>query len=248
MNDILSNILDAKSKDRRLMALLIDPDSYQNTDFLIDGIHKAEKGGVDFIFFGGSLISKIDSLDILRLVKDISKIPVVLFPSSPMQIDERADGILFLSLISGRNPEYLIGHHVAAAPVLHNSTLEIIPTGYILIGCGKTTSVEYISNTRPIPFNKSNIAVSTALAGEFLGQKLIYMDGGSGAEKPISAAMIEEVANAVSLPIIVGGGIRNVESAHVAYEAGATMIVIGNGAENDPNLITELGELKRQLK
>ncbi|MCH2213832.1 MAG: geranylgeranylglyceryl/heptaprenylglyceryl phosphate synthase [Flavobacteriales bacterium] len=247
MKGLLSDINASKARNEKQFALLIDPDSYQDSDQLIDTVHKAEKSGVDFLLFGGSLITKYDEVDTLKLIKDVTSIPVILFPSSPLQIDNRADGILFLSLISGRNPEYLIGHHVNAAPLLKNSDLEVLPTGYLLIECGKTTTVEYVSNTKPIPFNKPNIASCTALAGEFMGQKLIYLDGGSGADRPISPEMISEVSQSVTVPIIVGGGIRTMESAIEAFEAGADILVVGNGAEEYPDLIAEMSAAKKQF-
>ncbi|MEM9052786.1 MAG: geranylgeranylglyceryl/heptaprenylglyceryl phosphate synthase [Bacteroidota bacterium] len=247
MKGLLSKIYSSKEKNEKQIALLIDPDSYQNTDQLLDTVSKAEKAEIDFIFFGGSLITTADEIDALKIIKEVTSIPVILFPSSPLQIDSRADGILFLSLISGRNPEYLIGHQVTAAPILKQSQIETLPTGYLLIECGKTTTAEYISNTRPIPFNKSNIAATTALAGELMGQKLIYLDGGSGADRPISQKMIREVSKSISLPLIVGGGIKSLEAAMEAFEAGGDIVVIGNGAEEYPDLIMEMNKAKNQF-
>jgi len=230
-----------------MIALLIDPDFYQDADELIDAIQRAEKAKVDYLFYGGSLITESGEIDSLKLIKNITSIPVILFPSSPAQIDSRADGILFLSLLSGRNPEYLIGHHVAAAPVLKNANLEILPTGYLLIGCGETTTAEYVSNTQPIPYHKPDIASATALAGEMLGLTLIYLDGGSGADRPISQKMIEKVSENISLPLIIGGGIRTAEDAIKAFEAGADLVVVGNGAQESPELITKLSLAKSQF-
>jgi putative glycerol-1-phosphate prenyltransferase len=247
MEKIFDSIVQAKAEGRKLLALLIDPDSIDHSDRLMDLLRKAENNSVDYIFFGGSLITRSDDIDALKMIKEISKIPVVLFPSSPAQIRDEADAILFLSLLSGRNPEFLIGHHVIAAPHLKKTRLEILPTGYLLVGCGRPTTAEYVSNTHPIPYHKPGIAAATAMAGEMLGLKLTYLDGGSGADKPVSAEMISEVRRAVGTPLLVGGGIRTPEAAAQAYEAGADMIVIGNGAEDNPDLISELRMVKEQL-
>lgn len=241
MANILDSINQARAEGKKLLALLLDPDSLRNEDELMDVIRKAENAGIDYIFFGGSLITKTEDFDSLKVIKEITTIPVVLFPSSPAQIRMEADALLFLSLLSGRNPEYLIGHHVAAAPLLKNSNLEILPTGYLLIGCGRPTTAEYISGTLPIPYHKSGIAAATAMAGELLGLKLIYLDGGSGADIAVSEEMISEVSRSIDLPLIVGGGIRSGAAATSAFQSGADMIVVGNGAEEDPNLIQELG-------
>jgi putative glycerol-1-phosphate prenyltransferase len=179
---------------------------------------------------------------LIKLIKTNSTIPVILFPGSNLHIDMSADALLFLSLISGRNAELLIGQHVIAAPVLKKSNMEILPTGYILIDSGRQTTVSYISNTTPIPYDKPEIAACTAMAGEMLGLKLIYLDGGSGAQKQISARMIASVRKSVDVPLIVGGGIRSVEEASEAMEAGADVIVIGNGIEKNLNLLAEVSE------
>jgi putative glycerol-1-phosphate prenyltransferase len=229
----------ARLSGRKLLAQLIDPDRIRNMDQVFDIAHRAERDGVDFIFFGGSLITSKLEFDPVKALKNATRIPCVLFPSTPLQINESADAVLFLSLISGRNPEYLIGHQVAAAPLLRNSKLEIIPTGYILVGCGQTTTAEYISHSFPIPYNKPEIAAATALAGTMLGLKLVYLDGGSGAEKPISTEMISKVREWTDVPILVGGGIRSAAQANAILNAGADMIVVGNGAETNPLLLSE---------
>lgn len=244
MAKILDSIIRAKAEGKKLLALLIDPDSIRNSDQVMDVVKKAEDASIDFILFGGSLITKTEEFDSLKMIKQITTIPVILFPSSPAQIRTEANAILFLSLLSGRNPEYLIGHHVAAAPILKSAKLEILPTGYLLIGCGRPTTAEYVSGTPPIPYHKPGIAAATAMAGEMLGLKLIYLDGGSGAEKAVSAEIIAKVRESVDLPLIVGGGIRSGEAAAKAFEAGADLIVVGNGAEENPDLIKELGLTK----
>jgi putative glycerol-1-phosphate prenyltransferase len=179
---------------------------------------------------------------VIRQIKTQSSIPVILFPGSNLHIDTSADAIFFLSLISGRNPDFLIGQHVIAAPSLKKSRLEILPTGYILVDSGRQTTVSYISNTMPIPYDKPEIAACTAMAGEMLGLKLIYLDAGSGALKQISSKMIAAVRKSVDVPLIVGGGIRSAEEALEAFEAGADVVVIGNGIEKNPNLLAEVSE------
>jgi putative glycerol-1-phosphate prenyltransferase len=180
--------------------------------------------------------------EVIKHIKENVSIPVVIFPGSSLQIDPAADALLFLSLISGRNPDLLIGQHVIAAPILKNNKLEVMPTGYILINSGKITSVAYISNTTPIPEDKYSLAACTALAGEMLGLRLIYLDAGSGAENEISPKMISTVRKAVNVPLIVGGGINTSRKAIAALEAGADLIVIGNALEKDPNLLTEISD------
>ncbi|MFM7858045.1 MAG: phosphoglycerol geranylgeranyltransferase, partial [Flammeovirgaceae bacterium] len=180
--------------------------------------------------------------DVIKHIKNNTSIPVLIFPGSSLQIDPSADALLFLSLISGRNPDLLIGQHVIAAPILKNNKLEVIPTGYILINSGKTTSVAYISNTTPIPEDKYSLAACTALAGEMLGLRLIYLDAGSGAENEINAKMINTVRKTVKAPLIVGGGINTSRKAIAALDAGADVIVIGNALEKDPNLLTEISD------
>jgi putative glycerol-1-phosphate prenyltransferase len=180
--------------------------------------------------------------EVIKHIKENVSIPVVIFPGSSLQIDPAADALLFLSLISGRNPDLLIGQHVIAAPILKNNKLEVMPTGYILINSGKITSVAYISNTTPIPEDKYSLAACTALAGEMLGLRLFYLDAGSGAENEISPKMISTVRKAVNVPLIVGGGINTSRKAIAALEAGADLIVIGNALEKDPNLLTEISD------
>ncbi len=228
-----------------LIAQLIDPDHIIDFDHLSDIARRATESGVDLFFFGGSLITERPQFNIIKALKEISNIPVILFPSSPAHIDKHADAILFLSLISGRNAEFLIGNHVAAAPLLKKSNLEIIPTGYILVGCGAPTTAQYVSNTFPVPYNKPEIAASTALAGEMLGLKLTYLDGGSGAEKSVSPEMVARVKSWTSNPLVVGGGIRNTQDAIALRDAGADILVIGNGAEERPEFISELSEIRQ---
>ncbi len=221
--------------------LLIDPDklSLREADSIVE---LSQKAGVDCFFIGGSLLVN-DQLDALLMrIRQQCNIPLVLFPGSSRQLSHRADALLLLSLISGRNAELLIGKHVEAAPFLRASGLEIMPTGYMLIDGGVATSVSYMSNTVPIPANKNDIAACTALAGELLGLKLIYMDAGSGAQKPVSDEMIRTVAQTVSLPLIVGGGIQKPETAAAKVRAGAHALVVGNAIEKDPSLILDIAQ------
>lgn len=236
-NLIYQKIIEKKKKREKSFAVLLDPDK-QNEQQLPETIRLINQAQPDFIFIGGSLIS----IDITRFVKKIKKqtpIPTILFPGSVIQITNQADALLFLSLISGRNPDFLIGNHVIAAPFLRKSKLEVISTGYILIG-NNFTSVEYISNTKPIPANKPDIVAATAIAGELLGQKLIYLEAGSGAPHPVNAKIIKTVRNAVSLPLIVGGGIRNAEMAKECLNAGADILVVGTAFEKKMHVLKQI--------
>ena len=182
-----------------------------------------------------------DCLDeALELINELSDIPTIIFPGNDLQISDKADAILYLSLISGRNPEFLIGKQVISAPLLSQANIEVIGTGYILVNGGQPTAASYMSSTQPIPYDQINIAVSTALAGQFLGHKIIFMDGGSGAEKPISSTMISAVKKHLNIPLIIGGGIISVEQVKSAYDAGADIVVIGNAIEKDVNFISEI--------
>lgn len=228
-----------KAKGIKSFAVLIDPDKVQlfQLDELVRLGHEAQ---VDYFFVGGSLVISNHLDKCVQHIKAQSDIPVVLFPGSPSQISGHADALLYLSLISGRNPELLIGQHVISAPVVRQSGLEIMPTGYMVIDGGAPTTVSYISNAAPIPSDKSEIAMCTAMAGEMLGMKLIYMDAGSGARKPISEAMIERVASTIEVPLIIGGGITNPEKAYLNCKAGADVIVVGNAIEKDFGLIRDI--------
>lgn len=242
---ILSDFQKFDNKNKGL-ALLLDPDKYSETD-LPAILEQAELSGVDFIFVGGSLIFQgIEKL--VNQVKSLSELPVVIFPGGVLQVCPAADSILLLSLISGRNPEYLIGNHVITAPFIKRSGLEVIPTAYMIVDGGVRTSVEYVSNTVPLPADKPDLAVATAIAGELLGMQLIYMDAGSGAKHSISPSMIKAVSAETSIPLIVGGGIRSSEQAKDAYEAGADLIVVGNALENDQQFLKKLGEVKMGFK
>ncbi|RMF23118.1 MAG: geranylgeranylglyceryl/heptaprenylglyceryl phosphate synthase [Bacteroidetes bacterium] len=236
---ILKQLELAKAQGRKKLAVLIDPDKVrlQNMQRLLE---LSVEVGVNYFFIGGSLIVN-NMLDrVLEEIKERCHIPMILFPGNTFQLSYRADAILFLSLISGRNADLLIGNHVIAAPYLRLSPLEVLPTGYVLIDGGKQTTVSYMSNTRPIPADKEDIAVCTAMAGEMLGLRLMYLDAGSGAHTPVSEAMIASVAGAISIPLIVGGGIRSPEKVQADLAAGADLVVVGNALESDPELLREM--------
>jgi len=241
--DIISQ---AKSNAQKSFAVLIDPDKINDAS-LLQTLQVAVASKVDYFFVGGSLVVT-DTLDhVVAFIKKNCNIPVILFPGSPDQITAKADALLYLSLISGRNAELLIGQHVISAPFVKQSGLELMPVGYMLIDGGVPTTVSYISNTNPIPSNKSDIALCTAMAGEMLGLKLIYMDAGSGAQKAIPTAMIQQVAKHISIPLIIGGGITTPEKARENCVAGADIIVVGNAVEKDPALITAIAEAIHSL-
>ena len=239
---ILNTLQERHKLGKKSIAVLIDPDKIEDPARLNTLIRLAAENCIDFFFVGGSLVTTANLAEVIKHIKDNVSLPIVLFPGSSLQIDPSADAILFLSLISGRNPDLLIGQHVVAAPILKNNRLEVMPTGYMLINSGKTTSVAYISNTTPIPEDKYSLAACTAMAGDMLGLKLIYLDAGSGAEREISPKMINSVRKSVGVPLIVGGGINTSQKAFNALEAGADLIVIGNALEKDPNLLTEISE------
>jgi phosphoglycerol geranylgeranyltransferase len=232
-------------RSRKRIALLVDPDGYDDAG-LNDLIGYINMNPPDLLLVGGSLLFNPIEITITAL-KLGTTLPVFLFPGNSFQLSDRADGILFLSLISGRNPEFLIGNHVLAAPQLHRAGIEVIPTGYLLIEDGKSTSVEYMSNTRPIPATKTDIAVATAMAGEMLGLRSIYLEAGSGAAHPVGSQMISAIRKHISLPLIVGGGIRTPEIAQEVFGAGADMIVVGNAIEKDPKLLKDFCEVRTRL-
>lgn len=236
---IYSELQEAKERGQKKFAVLIDPDKIEPQS-LHKTIALALQAKVDYFFIGGSLVVD-DQLDFcVQTIKKDCNIPTILFPGSTFQISFNADAILFLSLISGRNPELLIGKHVITAPYLHKSSLEVLSTGYMLVDGGVPTTVSYISGTHPIPSNKPDIAVCTAMAGEMLGMKLLYLDAGSGAQQPVTNKMVEAVSQNTNVPLILGGGIRTPQTAYEKARAGADVIVVGNALEKSPNLVIEL--------
>jgi len=243
--NIYQSILDKRNEGKKQFAVLIDPDKPSEEElFRIAELSKT--ANVDYFFVGGSLLTNNHLENCILTLKKYTNIPVVLFPGNNLQINKHADAILLLSLISGRNAEMLIGNHVIAAPYLKESGLEIIPTGYMLIDSGKSTTASYMSNTIPIPSDKDDIAACTALAGEMLGLKLIYMDAGSGAQNPITAKMIENVRKSTLSPIITGGGIKSAQKAIENCKAGADIIVVGNAIEKSADLIKKIGDAVRE--
>lgn len=226
---------------RKSVALLIDPDSVTSEDQFKGLISLAIEANIDFFFIGGSLADTEQCHRCVELIQYQTKlIPTVLFPGNAIQVVENADGILFLSLISGRNPEFLIGQQVVAAPILARSGLEVLPTGYMLVDSGELTSVNYMSQTLPLPNNKPGLAVATALAGTMLGLGYLFLDAGSGAGRPVSREIISAVKSNTDCPLIVGGGINTPSKAKAAWDAGADVVVLGNGVEKNPNLLIEV--------
>ncbi len=239
LNHIYQSLTDRKSQSKKSFAVLIDPDKV-NDNSVEELIQLSLDAQVDYFFVGGSLVISSYLDECVQLIKRSCDIPVILFPGSPSQVSKYADALLYLSLISGRNPELLIGQHVVSAPFVKKSGLEIMSTGYMVIDGGAPTTVSYISNASPLPSDKNEIAMCTAMAGEMLGMKLIYMDAGSGAKKAISESMIQKVASCIDVPLIVGGGITTAEKAYLNCKAGADVIVVGNAIEKDASLIKEI--------
>ena len=237
--DLYHQFVEKKRTGKKSFAVLLDPDKVdqEKIDQLVS---LAIAANVDYFFVGGSLVISSHLDDCIRQIKSTCDIPVLLFPGSPSQVSKYADALLYLSLISGRNPELLIGQHVISAPFVKKSGLEIIPTGYMVVDGGAPTTVSYISNAAPIPADKNEIAMCTAMAGEMLGMRLIYMDAGSGAKKAITEQMIEKVAKHIDIPLIIGGGITEPEKAYRNCKAGADVIVVGNAIEKDFSLIKEI--------
>lgn len=247
VRNIYIGLAEAKRLSKKKIAVLIDPDKVRKGN--LDKILKSSiDAGVDYFLIGGSLIVNNMMDYTLDVIKESCEIPLILFPGNSFQINDKADAILLLSLISGRNPDLLIGHHVISAPLLKSSNLEIISTGYILIDGGVESTVSYMSNSKPIPADKSDIAMCTAIAGEMLGLKMIYLEAGSGARHPVSTEMIEKVSSSIDVPIIVGGGLKTPERISASLDAGADLLVIGNALEKDPSLILEMANVVHSHK
>lgn len=238
-NQIYTELVKSRQLGKKKLAVLIDPDKLRLSK-LDQVIEIAVTCRIDYFFIGGSLLVNSQLDHCLKSIKQRCQIPTILFPGNSYQLSHYADAILFLSLVSGRNPDLLIGQHVITAPYLRLSPLEILPTGYMLIDGGVATTVQYMSNTSPIPANKTDIAISTAMAAEMLGLRLIFMDAGSGATRPIHTDMINAVSSVISVPLIVGGGIKTPEKVHENLAAGADVIVIGNAFEHDPSLMIDM--------
>ena len=237
--DIYTQLRERKLKGQKSFAVLIDPDKV-NPSAVEQLVRLSVDAKVDYFLVGGSLVISNQLDEVVQQIKASCDIPVILFPGSPSQISNYADALLYLSLISGRNPELLIGQHVISAPFVKQSGLEIISTGYMVVDGGAPTTVSYISNATPLPSDKNEIAMCTAMAGEMLGMKVIYMDAGSGAKRAISEHMIQAVAQQIEVPLIIGGGITDPEKAYRNCKAGADVIVIGNAIEKNATLIKEM--------
>jgi phosphoglycerol geranylgeranyltransferase len=221
--------------------VLLDPDRGSPKDLARYAV-LCDKSGADAFLFGSSLMVANDFEKTLMAVKKAVKKPVIIFPGSSSMLSAHADALLFLSMISGRNPNLLIGEHVKAAPAIKKLGIEAIPTAYMLIESGVITSVAYLSNTFPIPNHKPDIACAHALAGQYLGMKLVYLEAGSGAEKPVPVEMVKRVSQYVEIPVIVGGGIKNSDHAHKVAKAGASFVVIGNALEDSPLMVKEFAQ------
>ena len=236
-------VLDLFKRNKKQLAVLVDPDKL-GTEELIKTAQLSKKHAIDYIFVGGSLLTNDDLFRCIRTLKENCETPVILFPGNTYQVSRNADAMLFLSLISSRNPDMLIGMHVLAAPYVKMLGLKTVPTGYMLIDSGKPTSVTYMSNSLPIPHDKKDIAACTAMAGEMLGLQLIFMDAGSGADKTVSEEMIGFVKGSIDVPLVIGGGIKTPEKLKSIYEAGADVAVIGNTFEKNPDLIASFAEMR----
>ncbi|MCF8451240.1 MAG: geranylgeranylglyceryl/heptaprenylglyceryl phosphate synthase [Taibaiella sp.] len=243
---VLTKLNALKAQNKSGFAVLADPDKIAPADMQ----HLARlcnDAGVDYLFMGGSLLMAHQMELCIQRFKSESDIPVVLFPGSPAQVTPYADALLYLSLISGRNPDLLIGQHVASAPQVKGSGLEVISTGYIIVDGGIQTTVSYMSNTTPIPADKPEIALCTAWAGELQGKHVIYLDSGSGARRPVSEEMIHKLSSNIDIPLIVGGGICTPDKVYQNCKAGANIVVVGNAIERDPLLIRDMAQATKAV-
>lgn len=242
---IYDQVIERYNSQNKQLAFLIDPDKF-SWEMLPKLQSIVEKAKPDLLFVGGSLVS-VEIGAFVKKLKQYISLPVILYPGSSSQMCDEVDAVLFISLISGRNPEFLISHHVAVAPQIKAKGIEAISTGYILVDGGSQTSVQYMSQTQPIPADKKDIAVATALAGQYLGMKLIYLDAGSGAKNPISKEMITAVSNAIDVPLLVGGGLKTTNDVKAACESGADIVVVGNIFEKDLSLINDFCDIVHQF-
>jgi putative glycerol-1-phosphate prenyltransferase len=237
-------VLHQFKQSKNAIAVLIDPEKCDNGTHTLDLLEKSKFAGVDFIFIGGSTVTRKEFNATIHFIKSNTSIPVIIFPGSSQQISEKADAILYLSLLSGRNPDFLIGHHVQSAAELFEMELEIIPTAYLLIDGGTQSSVAYVSQTTPIPRDNSTIIRNTAIAGKLQGKQLLYLDAGSGARFSVPAERIKELTT-IDLPIIVGGGITTIEQIEELHQAGTNIVVIGNKLEQDTDFLLDIYAYKK---
>ncbi|MFN5217194.1 MAG: geranylgeranylglyceryl/heptaprenylglyceryl phosphate synthase [Sphingomonadales bacterium] len=245
MANIQSWLVSRHKACNKTLAVLFDPDD--DADLRATVAQHALRHGVSLFLVGGSLLTEGNTYRCVEELKQHGAERVVLFPGNEIQVVSNADALLFMSLISGRNPEYLIAKQVAAAPFIHRTGLETIPTGYLLIEGGKMTAAHYISQTMPIPADKPEIAATTVLAGAMLGMKAMYMDAGSGAIQRVSSEMIAAVRNIFNGALFVGGGIRDARAAETAWNAGADVVVVGNAAFENPDTVREIAAVLNKM-
>jgi len=243
-NSILTQF---STSNKRYIAVLIDPEKCTNNQSLKELLEKAAFAKVDFLFIGGSTVTRKEFDAAINLISELSQLPIVIFPGSAQQISAKADAILYLSLLSGRNPDFLIGHHIQSAIELYEMDIEVIPTAYLLIDGGTQSSVAYVSQTTPIPKDQTTILRQTAIAGKLMGKKLIYLDAGSGAKYNVPTSMVEELTF-LNLPIIVGGGIRDTNTIRKLHDAGANVVVIGNKIEDEIDFLLDINSYKSKKK
>jgi len=241
-----ASLLTKISEIKNAVAILIDPEKFSTLPHLSSFLEKINAAKPNFIFIGGSTVTRKDFNQCIKEIKAKTTIPIVIFPGASHQISKEADAILFLSLLSGRNPDYLIGHHVQAVDELEKMDIEIIPTAYLLIDGGRKSAVEYVTQTSPIPSDQPNIVRKTALAGKFQGKKIIYLDAGSGAIHSIPSEIIKSVNN-LEMPLIVGGGITSIEEVSLAHKAGANIVVIGNKIEKDIDFLLDIANYNKAI-
>ncbi|MBJ2173915.1 geranylgeranylglyceryl/heptaprenylglyceryl phosphate synthase [Aureibaculum sp. A20] len=238
--NIYQHITDSVQQGKKLLAILLDPDKILLETQYITSITEKINKKADFIFVGGSTVNQGATEKFVKILKKTSQLPIILFPGDYTQISNLADAILFLSLLSGDNPEYLIHQQIKSIPKLKNSSLEVMSTGYILIDGGVETSVQKVSKTKPISQNEVELVINTALAGQYAGKRLIYLEAGSGAKKVVNLEIIKKVKTALDIPLIVGGGIRTEEQLEKAYDAGADLVVIGTAFEQDIHFLNKI--------
>lgn len=241
------NILSKIRKDKGAIAILIDPEKTNSKEQVLDIIRRSEIAKINYFFIGGSTVTKEQFEKTVKLLKENTNIPLIIFPGGSHQVSEQADALLYLSLISGRNPDYLIGQHVRSAKEIFEMDLEVIPTGYLLIDGGKQSSVAYVSQTTPIPRDNNTIILDTIKAGILQGKQIIFCDAGSGAKYEIPSEIVSEIKQ-LNIPLIIGGGINTIEKVQKLKESGANVIVIGNKIEEDINFLLDLSNMnKHQL-
>ncbi|MDP4683188.1 MAG: geranylgeranylglyceryl/heptaprenylglyceryl phosphate synthase [Crocinitomicaceae bacterium] len=246
MNESNSILAQLSQPGKRSIAVLIDPEKCTDDKALKSLLEKSAFAKIDFLFIGGSTVTRKEFDKAINLIRNLTKIPLVIFPGSAQQISSKADAILYLSLLSGRNPDFLIGHHIQSATELYEMDIEVIPTAYLLIDGGTQSSVAYVSQTTPIPRNQKSIVKQTAIAGKLMGKSLIYLDAGSGAKFNVPATMIKELTF-LNVPIIVGGGIRDTNTIRNLHDAGANVVVIGNKIEDEIDFLLDINNYKSNL-